>query len=335
MKLENIGFYSLSNQRAMTSSPCSQMQRCEMIIIENCNFKCSYCKGLDSKIFDKRQKKQLSLDEMKLVIDSWCDFAPLKNIRFSGGEPTLHKNLVDIIAYAKMKGIERIAISTNGSNNFELYEKLINAGCNDFSISLDADNEELGDKRAGNIKGSWRKVVNNIEKLSKITYVTVGVVLEKENIGHFINTVKFASSLGVSDIRVIPSSQWNHPLKELKSIDKEILDKHPILSYRVKNFINGRHVRGLTDNDTTSCGLVVDDSVVAGNYHYPCVIYMREQGEPIGLIGPDMRTQRIEWFNNTNTHEDPICKANCLDVCIDYNNNFSLFNKWVKNNISS
>ena len=90
------------------------------------------------------------------------------------------KNIVEIIAYAKSKGINRIAISTNGSNKIELYKQLIEAGCNDFSISLDACCADDGDKMAGEIKGSWAKVVENIEAISKLTYVTVGVVLTPE-----------------------------------------------------------------------------------------------------------------------------------------------------------
>jgi len=63
--------------------------------------------------------------------------------------------------------------------------------------------------------------------------------------------------------------------------------------------------------------------MIAGNYHYPCAIYMREQGLPINNISNNMRNERIEWFKNTNVHDDIICKNNCLDVCVEYNNKAS------------
>lgn len=318
-KLEDIGFYTLSDERAANTSPTSRMKRCELIINDYCNFKCPYCKGLAKEVFSDRKRKELTLDEIKNVIDLWCENEPLENIRFSGGEPTYHRNIVDIVAYAKEKGIERIAISTNGSNKPEKYEQLLAAGCNDFSISLDAADAITGDVMAGGILGSWHKVVDNIKWISKETYVTVGVVLEPENVPNFLNIVSFASDLGVADIRVIPSAQWNEPLEELTEIDSALLDKHPILKYRVANFVHGKRIRGLTKDNVTSCPLVMDDSVIAGQHHYPCVIYMREQGKPIGGVGADMRQHRIDWYENTNTHEDPICKGNCLDVCVDYN----------------
>ena len=318
-KLEQIGFYTLSDERANNTSDKSQMKRCEMIINEQCNFKCPYCKGLGKEVFQGRVKKQLSLDEMKSNIDMWCENIPLENIRFSGGEPTLHKNIVEIVAYAKEKGINRIAVSTNGFSSQKLYKRIIDAGCNDFSISLDAADAATGDFMAGNIRGAWNKVTENIRFISNLTYVTTGIVLEPSNVTNFIEIVKFASSLGVADIRVIPSAQWNQPLNELSNIPSEILEKHPILKYRVGNFLSGKRIRGLSIDSAKSCPLVLDDSIIAGSNHYPCVIYMREGGKPIGEVCPNMRKDRLQWFKNTNPHNDFICKNNCLDVCVDFN----------------
>jgi len=319
MRLEDIGFYSLSDKRACNVTIDSQMQRCEMIINEYCNFKCPYCKGLANEVFNDKKRKELTIEEIKRNIDLWCDNGPLINIRFSGGEPTYHKDIIEAVRYSKKKGIKRIAISTNGSNTNEMYQRLIDAGCNDFSISLDADNALIGDNMAGGIKGSWLKVVNNIKWISKKTYVTVGIVLELKNINTFIGIVNYASNLGVADIRVISSAQWDKPLTELTNIDATLLNKHPILKYRVTNFIKGKKIRGLSYSDSNSCALVLDDSIIAGGHHYPCVIYMREQGKPIGMVNENMRAERIEWFKNTNTRNDKICMKNCLDVCVDYN----------------
>ena len=35
-----------------------------------------------------------------------------------------------------------------------------------------------------------------------------------------------------------------------------------------------------------------------------------------------MRQERAEWSDTHNGKEDPICKANCLDVCRDYSNKY-------------
>lgn len=320
--LKNIGFYSLSDERVKNTSETSQMKRCEMIITEYCNFKCPYCRGLKSEIYGDRSKKELSLYEIKRNIDFWCENEPLENIRFSGGEPTLHPDILSIVRYAKDKGINRIAISTNGSNTSYLYEQLIDAGVNDFSISLDACCAEDGDKMAGMMSGAWQRVVDNIRIISKKTYTTVGVVLTPENIDKTIDTIRFAHKLGVSDIRIISAAQWNQPIPRLNEVEEEIKNVHPILKYRINHFADGINVRGMCSTDYNKCALVFDDSVIAGDYHFPCVIYMREKGQPVGKVGSGMRKERMNWFKKHDCYKDPICRKNCLDVCISYNNKF-------------
>lgn len=325
MKLENIGFYTLSDERAANTSLTSQMKRCEMIITEYCNFSCPYCRGLKDEIYGDRKIKQLSLDEIKQNIDYWCENEPLENIRFSGGEPTLHKDIKEIIRYSKEKNIKRVAISTNGSNNWELYKELVELGVNDFSISLDACCADAGDKMAGDVKGSWDIVVENIRNISKICYVTVGVVLNELNIDNTIETIMFADSLNVGDIRIISAAQFNMPIPRLNEVPENIKEKYPILRYRINNFVEGVNVRGLGENDSHKCALVLDDSVIAGSLHFPCVIYMREGGKPIGNVGKYMRKERYEFMQTFDTHKDPICKKNCLDVCKFYSNKYESY----------
>ena len=324
-KLESIGFYTLEDKRASNANINSPMWRCELIITEYCNFNCPYCRGLCNYIYGNRKIKQLSFSEIKKIIDIWCKKTPLKNIRFSGGEPTLHKDILKIISYAKTKGIEIIALSTNGSNKIKLYKKLIKAGVNDFSISLDACCADAGDKMAGEIKGSWEKVVQNIKEISKLTYVTVGVVYNENNIKQLKETIVFAHNLGVADIRIISSAQYNK--NKNVTIDAKILKAHPILNYRINNIKKGESVRGMKKTDANTCNLLIDDCIVAGDYHFPCVIYMREKGNPIGKVNENMREERIEWIKNHNCYKDLICRKNCLDVCIHYNNRFKELKK--------
>lgn len=319
MKLEDIGFYTLNDERAKNASKDSQLMRCELIITDACNFKCPYCRGIRDEI-----KGTMSLTKAKQVVDLWTK-DNLKNIRFSGGEPTVYKHLIELVEYTKSKGVERIAISTNGSADIELYKQLIKAGVNDFSISLDACCSTFGDMMAGGIEGAWNKVISNIKELSQLTYVTVGVVVTQETVAELKNTIEFAAFLGVSDIRIISSAQYNTLLENAKSISEEVYVKYPILKYRIENLNNQRNVRGLKNEDSHKCGLVLDDMAIAGEYHFPCIIYIREGGNPIGKVGENMRQERYEWMKSHDTHCDPICKKNCLDVCIDYNNKFCEF----------
>ena len=313
MKLEDIGFYTLEDSRAKNVSSHSPLWRCELILTDRCNFKCPYCMKLSPEYF-----KEISLPQAIEIVNLWVSDG-LKNIRFSGGEPTLWEPLSYLVNYTKWAGVERIAISTNGSASFEKYEELYELGVNDFSISLDACCASTADKMAGT-NSSYEKILNNIKELSKLTYVTVGVVLTKHNLLEAKNIIRLASSLGVADIRIISAAQWNS--EEIKQLDveDEILEKHPILKYRINNFRKGRNVRGIKESDSHKCPLVLDDMAVLGDYHFPCIIYMRQNGKAIGKTFGNFRQDRMEWYNNHNTQKDSICSRTCLDVCVDYNN---------------
>ena len=315
MKLENIGFYTLTDARASTASATSQLQRCELILTSRCNFKCAYCRSVGGK--------DISLLQARSIVNLWAKDG-LKNIRFSGGEPTLYHGLHDLIVLSKSVGVERIAVSSNGSAPLALYLELYKAGVNDFSISLDADNAEESALMSG-CKGAFTTIIENIKVLSALTYVTVGVVLTADNINKTEKIVYFADTLGVSDIRIMPAAQHGTKLPKL-DLPLEILNKYPILRYRCNNLSRGHSVRGFDIADTSRCPLVLDDMAVMGDEHYPCIKYMREHGKPIGKVGPCMRAEREKWSLSHNCHQDLICAGNCLDVCRDYNNTWMRLN---------
>jgi len=324
--LESIGFYTLFDERARNVSLGTPLQRCELLLTDACNFSCPYCRGSN-----EYTKGTISLDWAKHIVSLWAD-GNLRNIRFSGGEPTLFNDLDELVSYTKSRGVERIAISTNGSADFSLYKELVDAGVDDFSISLDACCSSTGDTMAGGKSGSWKTVVSNIAEISKLTYVTVGVVLTDYNFDELVKTIEYATELGVSDIRIISAAQWNNEEKFVELFkNSEVMTKHPILKYRIENFLSDKNVRGIGSEDNHSCPLVIDDMAVAGNHHFPCIIALREGCKPIGTIDnksiEEIRRERYDWFEKTDTFKSNICSSNCLDVCVFYNNKVRELNK--------
>lgn len=318
MKLEDIGFYTLSDERARNSSSISPLKRCELLITNKCNFKCSYCRGTS-------EDANISFYEAKEIIDMWAKEG-LENIRFSGGEPTLSPLIRFVCNYAKNKKINRIAISTNGSATQEIYDILLKEGVNDFSVSLDACCSSTADIMSGRT-GMFDIICNNIKYLSSKTYVTVGVVLTENNVKEIKDIIQFASDkLGVADIRIITSAQWNKFLGTV-DIKEKYLKKHPILRYRINNLKSGIDIRGLKESDNHRCPLILDDMAVKGNYHYPCIIKLREGCSPISKVSRNMRKERLNYYQSHDVYQDVICRNNCLDVCISYNNRYDKFHK--------
>lgn len=316
MKLEQIGFYTLNDARCENLSATSPMQRCEMILTDKCNFRCLYCRGIREDC-----QGTIPVETAMQYLSYWIGDG-LKNVRFSGGEPMMYKELRRLVEYCRLGGIERIALSTNGSFPLNRYTELVSLGVNDISVSLDACCATVCGKMSGGC-GSLDRITSNIRELSQLIYVTVGVVLTDTNAPKLSEIVQFAHDLGVADIRIIPAAQDGAMIEGVEAISQEILDVHPILAYRVANIKHGRPVRSLNEYDSWRCYLPIDDSIICGRYHFPCVIYMRERGDPIGKVGPHMRAERIKWCGKHRIHDDPICRKNCLDFCIEHNNYYA------------
>jgi molybdenum cofactor biosynthesis enzyme MoaA len=311
MDLDKIGFYTLSNERAkgVATSVSPPLSRCEILLTSRCNFKCPYCRHVGGK--------DLPFEEVKRVLDLWIT-RRLNAVRFSGGEPTIWPGIVEAITYCKGK-IPKIAISSNGSAPWSLYEKLIDAGANDFSISLDACCAADGQKMAGiPFNSMFNTITSNIKRLSQEVYTTVGIVLTQDNIEKAHNIIQFANDLGVSDIRVIPAAQFSPTLK-LPVLPDSLLNKHPILKWRWERMQQQEQVRGIPPSSCNKCPLVLDDMAVMEGKHYPCIIYLREGGEPIGDVGETMTDDRRAWFTKHDSCKNPICSQNCLDFCQAHN----------------
>ena len=153
-QLKNIGFYTLEDHRAKYTSASSPMWRCEMLVTSRCNFRCPYCRG--GHEISRDVMGDIDFGVATRTLGTWIADG-LKNVRFSGGEPTLYPDLGKLVAQCKDGGVERIAISTNGSADTMVYDQLIDAGVNDFSVSLDSCCSTFGNEMTGVCGSQWEK----------------------------------------------------------------------------------------------------------------------------------------------------------------------------------
>ena len=86
-------------------------------------------------------------------------------------------------------------------------------------------------------------------------------------------------------------------------------------------------MKGIKPNDCSRCPLVIDDILIQGNHHYPCITKLRSGCKPIGEVGRNMRLDRYNYFVNHDTHKDEVCRKNCPDISVAHNNRTQLLNK--------
>ena len=99
-----------------------------------CNLKCMHCyAGSDAQLYD-----QLDTNEAKSMIDDLALFgAPV--LLFSGGEPCMRGDLIELMHYAKSKGM-RVVLSTNGTLiTPELARRFAEVGLSYVGVSIDGN----------------------------------------------------------------------------------------------------------------------------------------------------------------------------------------------------
>jgi 12,18-didecarboxysiroheme deacetylase len=123
---------------------------------QKCNLKCVHCYAQSE---DRDYAGEMSTDEAKVMIDDLASWgAPV--LLFSGGEPTLRRDLLELMRYAKGKGM-RVVISTNGTQiTPEKAAQYAEVGLSYVGVSLDGG-PETHDKFRG-IPGSFDKAIAGI-----------------------------------------------------------------------------------------------------------------------------------------------------------------------------
>ena len=107
---------------------------------EYCNLRCIYCMPEEGVPFQTRDRL-LGRNEIFKIIKIMADLGVSK-IRFTGGEPLIRKDLIDLIHFTSKKtNIDSIHLTTNGVLLPEYINRLVEKGLNGINISLDTLNK--------------------------------------------------------------------------------------------------------------------------------------------------------------------------------------------------
>ncbi len=129
-------------------------------VSNDCNIACTFC---------NRQKMCIDSGYMKdelfyKIIDEAAEHLPVKLVPFFRGEPLMHPNFVDLIRYAKSKGIGPIQMASNALLlDDKMQDDLIEAGIDYISFSLDTTDEEIYSQ--SRIYGDLALSAKNVENM--------------------------------------------------------------------------------------------------------------------------------------------------------------------------
>lgn len=105
-------------------------------VTDRCNIRCSYCMPAEAVSFLPRSEL-LTFEEIIRVVGA-CTELGIRKIRLTGGEPLLRTHLDRLVEMlAGVKGVDEIALTTNGMYLSRFAQLLRDAGLHRLNISLD------------------------------------------------------------------------------------------------------------------------------------------------------------------------------------------------------
>ncbi len=143
----------------------------------------SYLDGSDDQFSGMRRAKFFSKEHLITFLDTLKEEGFL-GFDVTGGEPTLHPNIVEVIEYATKIGLASRIITlgqwlVRGPKNRNLLDDLIHAGLTNFLLSLHAVERESFFNLTG---GSWEKMLSAMTQLDAMDFhYTTNTVIFEEN----------------------------------------------------------------------------------------------------------------------------------------------------------
>ena len=197
-------------------------------LTNGCNIYCLHCSRANASTEDATE----FMKNWRQIIDSVLDCGVIQ-IFLTGGEPTLHPEIIEIIKYVKSKKI-KMALLTNG---LKINESLIDVLQECFTdsydfvhFSLDALGDEYEKIRIG---ADFATVDSNLKKLtSKKINVHVVTTVSETNIDQLYDIYRYCVDNNVSGLRFIPIFLRNKSPHVIPSDEKSIKVFSNILKHK-------------------------------------------------------------------------------------------------------
>jgi len=195
-----------------------------------CQCQCKHC-GVS--LFVKKNDVLLSTEEIKLKVLDRLKDCGIDVAYFFGGEPTVHKDFVELVRYSTQKGLYTRA-DTNGIKltDKDFAKQVKDAGITFFLVSLDSIKPEIHDRFRG-IPGSWEKAVQAIKNCVEIG-ISVGIstVVTKQSLKYkdTEKIIRLGKDLGVFKIRLLTPmmvGRWTN--QDIKLTPEEIKEFKALL----------------------------------------------------------------------------------------------------------
>ena len=165
-------------------------------ITDRCDFRCVYCMAEDMEFLPRAQI--LTLEEIHTIALAFTELG-VKKIRVTGGEPLVRKGALELLQnLGRIKSLNELVITTNGSQLATMAEDLKKAGIKRVNISLDT--LDANKFKAITRTGDLNQVIKGIQAAKAVGFIRIkinAVILKDRNHLEVCDLVQFAVDNGI------------------------------------------------------------------------------------------------------------------------------------------
>ena len=176
-------------------TPVTAPYRMDLALTYRCNINCSHCYN------QRRESAELTTAEWKKIIKLLWDQG-IPHVDFTGGEPSLRDDLVELVTYAEDLGVIT-GLLTNGVRLADeaFVRRLKQAGLDYVQVTLESPDEEIHNRMVGS--DTFRQTVQWIRNVvGQGIYVLTNSTITEANFNGIEEIVPFLKNLGVRSMAV-------------------------------------------------------------------------------------------------------------------------------------
>lgn len=174
------------------------MRRVDIKVGFTCNNHCKFCvQGNKRNLFPNK-----NTEEVKYILRD-CYFEGIEGVVFTGGEPTIRKDIIELVEYASSLKFKVIQIQTNGRifSYTDFCKMIVDAGATEYSPAIHGHNEKIHDFLTSTI-GSFKQTIKGIENLKKLGQVVItNTVITSCNYRYLPDIARLLVNLGVDQFQ--------------------------------------------------------------------------------------------------------------------------------------
>lgn len=168
----------------------------DVILGYDCNLACDYC-----TITPAMRERALPTERVVREMAA-ARRAGFGRISFTGGEPTIRRDLISLVRHAAKLRFDDIKVQSNGLLYAEAsnVDRLIAAGCNNFHISIHTHIEEAYDALVRR-EGSYPAMVEGLRNvIASGQVLTVDVIIKTDTVSRLADCVRWLHAEGVTAV---------------------------------------------------------------------------------------------------------------------------------------